>query len=219
MTSATENPRRIKKYANRKMYDTVRKRYISLDQLSELIKEGVEVVVEDNETGEEITGSVVSQILAREKKRQGDAVPSSILVGLLRKGTGTVAGYAKRSTEMLQGAVTLAEDEIDKLVGLLVKNEEISESEGSRLRSEMMGRADHFRKWVGEKVDQRVNEALSMMNLATKDQVARLNEKIDALSETVERLEKEQGSPDKGAEIKSYGSGGATEVTKRTSGA
>jgi polyhydroxyalkanoate synthesis repressor PhaR len=219
MGQTAGNRRKIKKYANRKMYDTVRKRYISLDQLSELIQEGEEVVVEDNETGEDITGSVVSQILARGSKSDAEGVPSNILMGLLRKGTGTVAGYAKRSTEMLQGAVTLAEDEIDKLVGLLVKNEEISESEGSRLRSEMMGRADHFRKWVGEKVDQRVNEALSMMNLATKDQVARLNEKIDALSETVARLENAKAAPGKGAEIKSYGAEGATEVTKRTSGA
>lgn len=197
--------RKIKKYANRKMYDTVRKRYISLDQLSELIQEGEEVVVEDNETGEDITGAVVSQILARGRKTDEDAVPSSILMGLLRKGRGTVAGYARRSTEMLQGAVTLAEDEIDKLVGFLVKNEEISESEGSRLRNELMGRTENFRKWIGDKVDQRVNEALGMMNLATKEQVARLSQKVDGLSKRVERLENRRTGPEKGAEIKEYG--------------
>ncbi len=207
MSETAGNVRKIKKYANRKMYDTVRKRYVSLDQLARLIQEGEEVVVEENETGEDITGSVVSQILAREKKTGDEAAPVSTLIGLLRKGRGTMAGYARRSTEMLQGAVTLAEDEIDKLVGGLVKNEEISESEGSRLKSEMLGRADNFRKWVGEKVDQRVNEALSMMNLATKDQVTRLNDQITALSKTVERLEKVRaGRPEKGAEIKEYAS-------------
>ncbi len=205
MTEIHAKPRKIKKYANRKMYDTVKKRYVSLDQLSELIKEGGEVVVEDNETGEDITGSVISQILVREKKTEDDAVPSSTLIGLLRKGGGTVAGYARRSTEMLQGAVTLAEDEVDKLVGLLVKNKEISESEGSRLKSELMGRTENFRKWAGEKIDQRVNEALGMMNLATKDQVAALNEKVERLSEAIERLEKGCGGAGKGAEIKDYG--------------
>ncbi len=213
MAETADKTRRIKKYANRKMYDTVRKRYISLDQLSDLIKGGEEVVVEDNETGEDITGSVVSQILAREKKNTPDAAPSSTLVGLLRKGTGTVAGYARRSTEMFHGAVTMAEDEIDKLVGLLIKNKEISESEGNRLKTEMLGRTENFRKWIGEKVDQRVNEALGMMNLATKDQVARLNEKIDGLSETIRRLEKERSGEGKGAEIKPY----APEKTKRGS--
>lgn len=204
MTESVEKTRKIKKYANRKMYDTVKKRYISLDQLSALIKDGEEVVVEDNETGEDITGPVVSQILAREKKTEADAVPDGALIGLLRKGKGTVAGYARRSTEMLQGAVTMAEDEVDKLVNLMVKSKEISESEGGRLKNELMGRTENFRKWLGEKIDQRVNEALGMMNLATKEQVNRLNEKIDRLSETIDRLEKEKTDGGKGARIKAY---------------
>lgn len=205
MAETEATVRKIKKYANRKMYDTVQKRYISLDQLSELIKDGEDVVVEDNETGQDITGPVVSQILAREKKPDPDAAPASLLANFLRKGTGTVAGYARRSTEMLAGVVTMAEDEIDKLVGLLIKNDELSESEGNRLKSEMKGRAESFRKWIGEKVDQRVNEALSMMKLATKDQVNQLQERIDALTETVQRLEKGQATDNKGAEIKAYG--------------
>ena len=60
--------RKIKKYANRKLYDTTDKKYVSLDRLSELIKAGEEVTIEDNETGEDITAGVVSQLLAREKK-------------------------------------------------------------------------------------------------------------------------------------------------------
>ncbi len=55
----------IKKYANRKMYDMTDKRYISMAQLTELIKSGAEVAVTDNRTGSDITAAVISQLLGR----------------------------------------------------------------------------------------------------------------------------------------------------------
>ena len=61
--------RKIKKYANRKLYDTKEKQYISMDQLSELIKAGEDVSIVDNKTGEDLTSSIVSQLLAKERKQ------------------------------------------------------------------------------------------------------------------------------------------------------
>ncbi|PIP37195.1 MAG: pesticidal protein Cry15Aa, partial [Desulfobacterales bacterium CG23_combo_of_CG06-09_8_20_14_all_51_8] len=56
----------IKKYANRKLYDTTDKRYLTMDRLAELIKAGDEVSIVDNETGDDLTSAIVSQLLARE---------------------------------------------------------------------------------------------------------------------------------------------------------
>jgi len=50
---------KIKKYANRKMYDTTDKKYISMDNLTKLIKSGKEVSIINNETGEDLTTSIV----------------------------------------------------------------------------------------------------------------------------------------------------------------
>ncbi len=183
---------KIKKYVNRKLYDQTDKRYVSLEQIAELIKAGEEVVITDNKTGEDITSSVVSQVLAREKGSADTDVPSGILVQLLRKGRGTVSSYARRYAGMWQGAVTMAEDEVDKLVKLLVKDKELSESEGSRLKKEMLGYAENYKSWIVDKIDQRISEALGMMNLATRDQVVTLTEKIEILTSTVEKLEKSQ---------------------------
>jgi len=57
---------KIKKYANRKLYDTTEKKYISLDQLAALIKAGEEISIVDNRSGEDITSAIVSQLLARD---------------------------------------------------------------------------------------------------------------------------------------------------------
>jgi len=184
--------RKIKKYANRKLYDTVEKKYVSLDDLAEMVKAGEEITIEDNETGEDLTSSVLSQLLAREKKEDGDQITSGMLIEMIRKGGGTVLSYAKRYSVLWQNALTMAEDEVDKLVALLVKNKEITESEAGKLKKEMMGYADHFRNWISERIDKQISEVLNRMSLASKDQVQEITVKIEALARTVDRLEKLQ---------------------------
>ena len=181
---------KIKKYANRKLYDTTEKKYISLDQLAALIKAGEEISIVDNRSGEDITSAIVSQLLARDKKEDDTEVPSSILIQLLRRGGGTVVDYAKKYATIFQSAMTMAEDEIDKLVSLMVKDKELSESEGSRLKKEISNYGENLKKWIVDNIDQRIREVLNMMNLATKEQVIELTAKIDALKKQVVKLEK-----------------------------
>lgn len=181
---------KIKRYANRKLYDTKDKNYITLDQISGLIKAGQEVSVVDNQTGEDLTSATISQILARDKKMKNGDVVSSVLIQLLRKGGGTLVDYGKKYVSLWESGLTLAEDEIDRLVNRLVKDQELSESEGSKLKKDISGRADNLKKWIGEKIDQRINHTLSLMNLATKAQVANLTTKIDSLTKKVEKLER-----------------------------
>jgi polyhydroxyalkanoate synthesis regulator phasin len=121
--------------------------------------------------------------------KNGDVV-SSVLVQLLRKGGGTLVDYGKKYVSLWENGLTMAEDEIDRLVNRLVKDKEISESEGSKLKKDISGRADDLKKWIGDKIDQRINHTLNLMNLATKEQVANLTTKIDALTKKVEKLEK-----------------------------
>jgi polyhydroxyalkanoate synthesis repressor PhaR len=181
---------KIKRYANRKLYDTTDKNYITLDQISVLIKAGQEVSVVDNRTGEDLTSATISQILARDKKIKNGDVVSSVLVQLLRKGGGTLVDYGKKYVSLWESGLTMAEDEIDRLVNRLVQDKELSESEGSKLKKDISGRADDLKKWIGDKIDQRINHTLNLMNLATKEQVANLTTKIDALTKKVEKLEK-----------------------------
>lgn len=85
----------IKKYANRKLYDTSDKKYVAMNTLAELIKKGEEVTVIDNKTGQDITSVVVSHLLARETGEDAPDDFSGVLMQLLRKGGGTVMDYAK----------------------------------------------------------------------------------------------------------------------------
>ncbi len=189
----------IKKYANRKMYDTTDKRYISRHQLSELIKNGEEVAIIDNKTGEDLTASIVSQLIGMESKgREDDAVVSSkFLMQLLRKGGGTLSDYAKKYASLWQGAFSMAEDEIDKIVNKLVKNKELSLSEGSRLKKEITGYTHSLKGWISDSIEYRVGEVFNAMNLATNDHIKELSAKVEALDKKVKQLEKAQATAEK----------------------
>ena len=180
----------IKKYANRKLYDTHAKKHISREQLADLIKKGEEVTIIDNPTGEDITASIISQLIGMDDQDTDSAISPRLLMQLLRKGSGTLTDYAKKYVSLWQGAFNMAEDEIDKLVGRLVKNKELSNDEGSRLKKEIIGYTDGIKKWVGESVDKRVGEVFDAMNLATSEHIEELSDRIDALANKVAQMEK-----------------------------
>lgn len=180
----------IKKYANRKLYDTTDKRYLTMDQLSELIKDGAEVAIVDNETGRDLTASIVMQLLAREKDDDvADTVPPGFLMQMLRKGRGTLFGYGKKYVSLWQNAFLMSKDEIERFINNLVRERELSEAEGNNLKEEMLSVTSHLKAWILQNIDSRVAHASKRMNLATREQVVELSEKVDELDRKVRDLE------------------------------
>jgi polyhydroxyalkanoate synthesis repressor PhaR len=184
----------IKKYTNRKMYDTHDKRYVTMAQLSKLIKQGEEVMVIDNRTGEDITTAIISQLIGRDTQEKDKTVSSQLLMQLLRKGGGTLTDYAKKYMSLWQGAFNMAEEEVTQLVNRLVKNKELSISEAGKLKKEIMGYTTSLKSWISERIDKRVGEGLQSMNLATNDHLKALSVKVDALTKKVRQLEKMQAA-------------------------
>lgn len=74
----------IKKYANRRLYDTSRSAYVTLSHLSDLVKEGVEFEVKDAKTGEDLTRSVLTQIIFEQEAGGNGALPTNFLRQLIK---------------------------------------------------------------------------------------------------------------------------------------
>jgi polyhydroxyalkanoate synthesis repressor PhaR len=74
----------IKKYANRRLYNTQTSSYVTLDHLCEMVKEGVEFEVRDARTGEDITRSVLTQIIFEEESKGQNLLPIRFLRQLIR---------------------------------------------------------------------------------------------------------------------------------------
>jgi polyhydroxyalkanoate synthesis repressor PhaR len=181
--------RLVKKYANRKLYDTVDKRYITMDTLGKLVKTGDEVKIIDNDTGTDLTVKILTQLLANEKP--GNEISSPMLMRMLRKGPTTLFEYGKKYVSFWQNALLLSREELDKFVNNLVRDKELSESEGKILKNELVGYSAGMKRWIKENIDTRVKEAISMMNLASIDHVAKLSKKVDELDKRLDKLEKE----------------------------
>jgi polyhydroxyalkanoate synthesis repressor PhaR len=78
--SATKAPViTIKKYANRRLYNTATSSYVTLDHLAEMVKEGAEFVVTDAKTGEDITRSVLTQIIVEQEGKGQNLLPIKFL--------------------------------------------------------------------------------------------------------------------------------------------
>ena len=73
----------IKKYANRRLYDTESSAYITLDRLSEMVREGREFEVVDAKSGEDITRQVLTQIIVDEESRGSTMLPVNFLKQLI----------------------------------------------------------------------------------------------------------------------------------------
>src|ERR1700760_252829 len=74
----------IKKYANGRLYNTASSSYVPLEHLSEMVKKGVDFVVYDAKTNEDITRSVLTQIIFEEESRGQNLLPIQFLRQLIR---------------------------------------------------------------------------------------------------------------------------------------
>jgi polyhydroxyalkanoate synthesis repressor PhaR len=81
---AKNGPVVIKKYANRRLYNTQTSSYVTLDHLAGMVKEGVEFEVQDARTGEDITRSVLTQIIFEEEAKGQNLLPIKFLRQLIR---------------------------------------------------------------------------------------------------------------------------------------
>lgn len=78
----TVAPIKIKKYANRRLYNTATSSYVTLENLCQMVKDGQDFLVEDAKTGEDITRGVLTQIIFEEESKVGQQL---LPIGFLRR--------------------------------------------------------------------------------------------------------------------------------------
>lgn len=73
----------IKKYENRRLYDTAASRYVNLEDVAEMVREGEEIKVVDSKTGEDITHGILTQIIVESAKEEDSPFPTDLLRQLI----------------------------------------------------------------------------------------------------------------------------------------
>ena len=85
----------IKRYQNRKLYDTHQSCYVTLEEISQMIKNGDDLRVIDNKTKNDITQATLTQLLYETERKFVAPVPVELLKEIIRKGDGSFSGYIR----------------------------------------------------------------------------------------------------------------------------
>src|SRR5690348_9276558 len=91
-----DQPVRIHKYPNRRYYDTAASRYVTLEQLHEMICGGREIRVSDSRTGQDITAKVLAQIIIEAEPGKLNAIPLHLLHALIRANARAIGSAYQR---------------------------------------------------------------------------------------------------------------------------
>ena len=181
----------IKKYANRKLYDTEEKKYVNLSEISRLIREGAEVKVINNNTKEDITSLVLAQIIVEQEKTKKIMLPSIFSpLKLLKKGGEDMLNLSKKMLLAGIGTLSLTKEKANKIADDLIKRGELSQSESKEFVIDIMDKAEKEKDRLIEKIKPEIDKSLEKMNFASKKCVDNLEKKIDDLGNKIDQLTK-----------------------------
>ncbi len=171
----------IKRYANRKLYNTATSRYITLKGIAELLDAGEEVQVVDNETGEDITSVALSQILV-DSERSNKQPSDTLLSQILGRGGDVLYGALKRGVDDAAEGIDEVRDRVRKAMS----------REG--------GIDGPFGDWLGgsradfEKMLQSSMERVfKVLDLPRRSDLESLNRNLERVADAVEKLEQVYG--------------------------
>ena len=110
--SATANAVVIKKYANRRLYNTATSTYVTLDDLSDMVKKGNDFVVYDAKSGDDITRSVLTQIIFEEESKGQNLLPIKFLRQLIHFYGDSMQAFVPGYLEMSLESLTKEQDKL-----------------------------------------------------------------------------------------------------------
>ncbi|MCY4321321.1 MAG: regulator for granula-associated protein [Bdellovibrionaceae bacterium] len=91
-----KGPKIIKKYGNRKLYDTQKSSYVVLKDIEKMIKNKEEIQIIDNETQDNITVSTLTQIIFSSEKKSKISAPVNVLESIIREGDGSFSSFLEK---------------------------------------------------------------------------------------------------------------------------
>jgi polyhydroxyalkanoate synthesis repressor PhaR len=102
----------VKKYANRRLYDTRSSSYITLDNLAEMVRQGTNFVVYDAKTGEDITRGVLTQIIVEQEGKGSNLLPTGFLRQLIGFYGGQMQGLVPKYLEQAMTAFAQQQEQV-----------------------------------------------------------------------------------------------------------
>ncbi|MBI1909615.1 MAG: hypothetical protein HYS22_05545 [Deltaproteobacteria bacterium] len=112
----TLKTRTIKRYQNRKLYDTAQSCYVTLDDIAGLIRAGEDIKVVDNKNGEDMTSVTLTQIIFEQEKKKRSLLPIETLKNIIGSGGEKIASFVHNSIETGVSSISHVKDEAERTI-------------------------------------------------------------------------------------------------------
>jgi polyhydroxyalkanoate synthesis repressor PhaR len=122
--------RLVKRYSNRKLYDTAESRYVTLDEIARWVKAGEDVKILENETGEDLTAITFAQIILDGERKKSSLLPLRLLRELIQRGETAlqdIAGAVDRGVEVIRAVPERAGRRVQELTQVSERIAELQE--------------------------------------------------------------------------------------------
>jgi polyhydroxyalkanoate synthesis repressor PhaR len=162
----------IKRYANRKLYDTEHSRYVTLDQISEMIRHGDDVKIVDNKTKEDLTTVTLAQIIFEEEKKQRSFLPLAAMRNIIQSGGEWFAEAQRRVQSILPSLPGKRKDDAPEDPAAVTESSELADETALKKRS-----LDSLREWV--------DQSKSRLDDWQKQVDTKIRTTIDGISQTI----------------------------------
>ena len=191
----------IKRYANRKLYNTQTSRYITLKGIAELLDAGKEVRVIDKETGEDITSVALSQILV-DSERSHTQPSETLLSQILGRGGDALYDALRKGVDDANEGIGDFQDRVRRMVGGAdTQRGQREASEGEEEGNEREERRQHGFFQAPPELDNLVQNAVErvfrMLDLPRRSDVESLNQNLERVAGAVKALEEAFARRDK----------------------
>ena len=184
-------PTVVKKYANRRLYNTAKSAYVTLDDLSKMVRDGEDFVVRDAKTGDDLTRQVLTQIILDQENRGGNLLPLNFLrklVGYYGQDMGGVLpGYLDASLESFQQNQGRLQEQFATTFGQPMKQFEEVTRQNMAVFERALG---SFSPFNGENPVTPTDAAAPKSTKASGEDIDSLKKELDSMRDRLDKIEK-----------------------------
>ncbi len=191
----------IKRYANRKLYDTQRSKYVTLDQIADMIRGGEDVKIVDNNSKEDLTTITLAQIIFEEEKKQKSFLPLGAMRNIIQSGGERIEELVSQAQKRVSGVFRKADKAPPAEPNADDAPAEPPPEDGTASEHKEGARAlREFREWIEssqrtidewqKKVDERIRHVVEGISpfASLQKEVSALASRIGELEKKLERL-------------------------------
>ena len=175
-------PRLIKKYNNRRMYDTKTSQPITLSELAELIKQGEEIQVMGHQTGRDLTSVTLIQILLGQEKDKKELFSALLRELIKKRGNSVLELYPTSLFSALNGA-SFSVEKARGIVRELVNKKRVSKTEGEKLLESLLTKIQENKKTLEREIEDKLKKKIKEVKNLYRRQILELRKNVENLRE------------------------------------